>query len=171
MGHILHGLLLLLLLRFHGLTGPKPGPWRGAEENMERFKAGSQAETAAGLGDNSSRHRGDAEFAAAAGNPSGVRAEGQGRIPAPDHHSEVSPAAQLSAQIPPWGNELPAAPSLGGMPRSRAQPKHQETSVWMARAALRTSAALQRGGRILGAPGTGSPPHSCLLDPFPCGSL
>lgn len=165
-GHILHGLLLLLLCS-HGLTGPKPGPWRCAEGNRERFKAGSQAETAAGLGDNSSRHRGDAEFAAAAGNPSGVRAEGQGRIPALDHHSEVSPAAQLSAQIPPRGNELPAAPSLGGMPRSRAQPKHQETSVWMARAALRTSTALQRGGPHPGSPWDRQPTPQRPPGPFP----
>lgn len=165
-GHILHGLLLLCS---HGLMGPELGPWRCAER--ERFGAGlgSQAETTVGLGDNL-----DAEFAAAAGNASGARAEGQGRIPAPDHQMDVSPAAQLSAQIPPRGNELPAAPSPRGMPRSRAQPKHHETFVWMDRAALRTSTALQRGGRILGAPGTGSrpcPPHSCHQDPFLCGSL
>lgn len=41
--------------------------------------------------------RGDAEFSAAAGNPTAARSEGQGRILAPDHQMNVSPAAQLSA--------------------------------------------------------------------------
>lgn len=41
--------------------------------------------------------RGDAEFSAAAGNPTGARSEGQGRNSSPDQQMNVSPAAQLSA--------------------------------------------------------------------------
>lgn len=94
-------------------AGPELGPWEvcGGELGESQGCSGESEGNHNMLGMTLTHTRGDAAFSAAAENPSGARSEGQGRISAPDPHMNVSPAAQLSARNPPWGNKLPAAPS------------------------------------------------------------